>query len=1293
MANETPLDNPNVQKFLDFIGKAEGADYNVIVGGKRFDDFSKHPGIVGLRTKEGPSTAAGRYQITKTTYDDFAPKLGITDFSPESQDRIAVEIFKREKALGDIQKGDFEAAINKLGGRFASLPSSKYSQPKKSWDFVQAELGTVAQGPSSTQKMAPRAQPKPFKVAQGPQAAPKAAKMALTDLPQSYRSALALNYLVDSDPEDELMAKATELLQASMPEQGGGPAGGTVLQKYAAQMPEINPYQFLQPPPTDQGPARMAAGGLVVGGTTLPFIPGASLTQGEKDWIAAREAEYADYNTAVDKYNAGVSEYQKLVDAYNESIKPYQSEMDAYTKAVDDYNKAAELYNQRSKVFGDVRYATSNYGATPYNLGVSYSAEENRRKNQMIRDAGLKPGSSGLYDVSFFLPEDGLYEWEQTRGTPGGVIYYGDLYKRGGAYPGEFTAKPPGDPPPAFTGVEPTAPTNVPYTQEQYQQYVTQAQKDAALRAQALQVASDPERFNLSGLSAFGSAESPNPVVARRPGAIPRIPRMFAEGGEVTGEELFQQMIGGTPNEPQAAPQAMATPMQSEVPQLDQFGRVVRDPVAPAPQRTVLQELIGAGEAAATVGTSVLSAVPAALVGAKELLTPGQTRQGAEAAMMGTMDRFTYAPRGEAGRENLDNLGKFLQATKLDAALPQTQLMSMRVNPGAARYLGERAREGTEAAVMPGLRAQTQNPQLQATDVYGAMLTSPAETVKAGALAVAPKQKEAIDRSLLFPSAERPFVGELERRVADLPGPVQKEQFINSLKKTAREHEIVRLEQALENYGPKDKLTPNQIMSLLKDTSPQRYQLEVLEPQANRFYAGQDTPYPSLPLGTANLLLEPKQLQKEIVGFMDEAQSIRSSMFADAIASDETKLKEFLTNINKLSDRVEGFDTELSRKLKQSTEDFYEKVEPIAAASRVRQYVSYPSLSSNPDGLSNVVFNDLKGTLPSKIKGVLSNRGIDFTDNSKVSVTALFLAAREAAMSDYLKSIKALADTESDVGTYLKYTMSASERDKLNEMLSPNATWREELAPFYKAAQETDANKALPLSERHTMGNQIGERFATRVNEMLSDFDYNITAARKAVAEDLRAMPQMILDSDLVQQNKLFEGTHTSVVRKNPISFSRYVDLDAAQYNLPDTRGAMLFTELQSDRRKSVKKGVPGVEEAYPGMAKLSEDTLRELMVKSAVAATARRGKGIALFPSTDSKKAGLYSNIDRVAKKVAKDLGEGYQARQFDVVNEAGDTIKRWGIVLPDNASELPQKGIRFAKGGLVDRSLYDRA
>ena len=143
----------NVRKFLNFLGRAEGADYNVIVGHtaknpKTFSDFSRHPGVVGLTTKDGSSTAAGRYQITKQTYDDFAPKLGITDFSPESQDKIALAIIQRQGALDDVRAGRFEDAIKKLGGRWASLPSSTYSQPKRSWEWAQKELQTpLSSGP------------------------------------------------------------------------------------------------------------------------------------------------------------------------------------------------------------------------------------------------------------------------------------------------------------------------------------------------------------------------------------------------------------------------------------------------------------------------------------------------------------------------------------------------------------------------------------------------------------------------------------------------------------------------------------------------------------------------------------------------------------------------------------------------------------------------------------------------------------------------------------------------------------------------------------------------------------------------------------------------------------------------------------------------------------------------------------------------------------------------------------------------------------------------------------------
>jgi muramidase (phage lysozyme) len=138
----TPVgDTSNLTKFLSFLSQAEGADYNTIVGGSRFNSFDAHPGVVGLRTKEGPSTAAGRYQITKTTYDDVAPRLGIKDFSPQSQDAIATELIRRGKAYDDVISGNFESAINKLGSTWASLPSSPYSQPKKSWADVNKMLG------------------------------------------------------------------------------------------------------------------------------------------------------------------------------------------------------------------------------------------------------------------------------------------------------------------------------------------------------------------------------------------------------------------------------------------------------------------------------------------------------------------------------------------------------------------------------------------------------------------------------------------------------------------------------------------------------------------------------------------------------------------------------------------------------------------------------------------------------------------------------------------------------------------------------------------------------------------------------------------------------------------------------------------------------------------------------------------------------------------------------------------------------------------------------------------------
>lgn len=144
------LGNPNVSRFLNMIGMSEGTvkpgvdAYRVGFGGSDIADLSAHPNIRVPFTqtdgRENVTTAAGKYQFLKGTWDDVSRKLGLQDFSPRSQDLAAIELLRRNGALQDVVKGDFNAAIKKSGSTWASLPSSPYAQPKRSAGFVARAL-------------------------------------------------------------------------------------------------------------------------------------------------------------------------------------------------------------------------------------------------------------------------------------------------------------------------------------------------------------------------------------------------------------------------------------------------------------------------------------------------------------------------------------------------------------------------------------------------------------------------------------------------------------------------------------------------------------------------------------------------------------------------------------------------------------------------------------------------------------------------------------------------------------------------------------------------------------------------------------------------------------------------------------------------------------------------------------------------------------------------------------------------------------------------------------------------
>lgn len=131
--------NPNLKAFLDTIAVSEGTyglgddGYNVLVGCtkdhlKLFSSYEDHPRVVIDLGKGLKSTAAGRYQELAHNFDFYKKLLKLSDFSPSSQDAIAIQQIKEQHALDLITLGYFDAAIKNCANIWASFPNAGYEQ-------------------------------------------------------------------------------------------------------------------------------------------------------------------------------------------------------------------------------------------------------------------------------------------------------------------------------------------------------------------------------------------------------------------------------------------------------------------------------------------------------------------------------------------------------------------------------------------------------------------------------------------------------------------------------------------------------------------------------------------------------------------------------------------------------------------------------------------------------------------------------------------------------------------------------------------------------------------------------------------------------------------------------------------------------------------------------------------------------------------------------------------------------------------------------------------------------------
>ena len=147
-----------LKAFLSLVAWSEGTStspltgdqdgYNVIVSGVDgpaiFTDYSHHPFELGgaVIVRKQPllqSSAAGRYQLLARYWRAYKEQLSLPDFSPASQDAVAIQQIKERKALPMIEAGDVQGAIEACSNIWASFPGNDYAQGGHSMDALLAK--------------------------------------------------------------------------------------------------------------------------------------------------------------------------------------------------------------------------------------------------------------------------------------------------------------------------------------------------------------------------------------------------------------------------------------------------------------------------------------------------------------------------------------------------------------------------------------------------------------------------------------------------------------------------------------------------------------------------------------------------------------------------------------------------------------------------------------------------------------------------------------------------------------------------------------------------------------------------------------------------------------------------------------------------------------------------------------------------------------------------------------------------------------------------------------------------
>jgi len=570
--------------------------------------------------------------------------------------------------------------------------------------------------------------------------------------------------------------------------------------------------------------------------------------------------------------------------------------------------------------------------------------------------------------------------------------------------------------------------------------------------------------------------------------------------------------------------------------------------------------------------------------------------------------------------------------------------------------------------------------------------------------------------------ADRPFVGRLDQLVDQLPGPVQKQQLINQVKKNLREYDVQRLEAALADIPANAKITPEQLKETLGKTySPQRFKSEDLsvDTTGSKFWESQDNVF-GKQLGTTNLYLD---MPPEVAASAKDAKSTISAIkdfvnFNTDINGnfrvDVDKIKSLIGSSPLLKDLPAS--KSLLNKVNAYTNDINEisqKTKEISDAARGLMFpVIYTDAKSNRPywEIYNAIDKGMEGsTVPLAERELLAHQAATRAIGQEAIDRLKAVGVDPAKLPDLEAVISSKPDVfgrPEGIPTHELFRAQPEFKQQLNDALDPilqkyndlKVGIQRDITPEVRRL-EASLEDVAPYGGQHgTIAGQAHPIGFSRYSEH--------EAAIPGMGSNVKGRHYHELQSDLAQDIRK-KGPAGGSLEKDK---AEYEDLTSKigqmRANPPKGNPEQINAELAKlDQRKLIlQKRINAagreaptykLEQPFHGF-ETNPSVEQQLLMKNSIQATMRDGGSFATFPGAESKQSQLYEKkVPINLKQVVKDLGgekAGFEIRNIQLQDKDGNPILVHGVAwTPEAAAKVLKEGVKFRHGGSVERQSDD--